>query len=36
MTTSAIVFMLIILSIVWGGFILCLRVAMKKEAEKNK
>jgi hypothetical protein len=35
MSASGIIFMIIVLGIVWGGFIYSLRVAMRKEHEKE-
>lgn len=34
MSATAIVTMIIILSLVWGGFVVMLRLAIKKEAAK--
>lgn len=34
MTIDAIIMMIFILGIVWGGFVYALRLAMKKEREK--
>jgi hypothetical protein len=34
MSSTAIVTMIVILSIVWGGFVLALRSAVRKESEK--
>jgi len=34
MSFSAVVTMIIILTVVWGGFIFLLRLAMKKESQK--
>lgn len=36
MTTAAIFVMIVILGIVWGGFILTLGIAMKQENKKMK
>lgn len=35
MSASGIVFMIIVLGIVWGGFVYSLRVAIKREHEKG-
>lgn len=34
MTVTAVFMMIGILGIIWGGFILTLRIAMKKESQK--
>ncbi|MFQ5864901.1 MAG: MetS family NSS transporter small subunit [bacterium] len=36
MTPTAILMMIIMLGIVWGGFIFTLRIAAKKESQKMK
>lgn len=35
MSLSAIIMMVFILSLVWGGFVFVLRTAIKKESKKN-
>ncbi|MFQ5770189.1 MAG: methionine/alanine import family NSS transporter small subunit [bacterium] len=34
MTLTAVLMMIIVLTILWGGFILTLKIAIKKESEK--
>ncbi len=34
MTLTATIMMFVILAVLWGGFALTLRIAMRKEAEK--
>ncbi|MCH9006396.1 MAG: methionine/alanine import family NSS transporter small subunit [Calditrichaeota bacterium] len=36
MSTSAIIMMVVILGIVWGGFVATLRIAFVKESRKNR
>jgi LPS O-antigen subunit length determinant protein (WzzB/FepE family) len=36
MTQTAIWMMIVILGLVWGGFIITLRIAVKKESQKMK
>lgn len=36
MSTGAIILMIILLGIVWGGFIIALMTAMKKESQKTE
>jgi hypothetical protein len=36
MTSTAIFMMVLILGVIWGGFVLSLRTAMKKEKRKTK
>ncbi len=35
MTLTAVIMMLVILSLLWGGFAFTLRIAMRKEVEKT-
>ena len=35
MTLTAVLMMIIVLTILWGGFILMLKIAIKKESEKS-
>lgn len=36
MTTTAIFMMVLILGVIWGGFVFSLRIAIKKENQKVK
>lgn len=36
MSIGAVIMMIVILSIVWGGFFFTLRMAIKKEAQKGQ
>jgi len=36
MSIGAVITMIVILSIVWGGFIFTLRMAVRKEAQKEQ
>lgn len=36
MSTTAIIMMILVMGVLWGGFILTLLMAMKKEAQKSQ
>jgi hypothetical protein len=36
MSTLSLVTMILVLSIVWGGFLFCLTLALRKEGEKKE